>query len=327
MNGAPRRGFSLVEVLLVIAIIAILVTLLLPSLVAARAASRRSQCQNRLHQIGIAINARATRQTSTTQLLDPRIWTTMLLPYMENAEATLVCSDAEEKSSVVTDDAFNQSMVWWTYHPQPSHVCQQSKFDTAEPYTYLTNDPDGGFTMSFDDLQQNLTDNLVLKFMPAKPGYTVTILKNDGAHPIEIYGPPDGSVTQKHVGKSFDSHWPGGTIVQTPSGPLLIDIPKGSGEGVGQVFFFPWFGIVRTDYGMNDRAHRFTHDTRKIIVVEYKNHIVRPLVDNWGNLIQPRHAGMSNVLFSDGHVSARHPNQIDFRIQAIHDELWQPLRD
>ena len=57
------RGFTLVEMLVVITLISMLAGLLVPSLTAAREAGRRVQCQNNLRQFGVGFMARADRHS------------------------------------------------------------------------------------------------------------------------------------------------------------------------------------------------------------------------------------------------------------------------
>ena len=57
-----RAGFTLIELLVVISIIAVLMSLILPAINAAREAARRTQCQNNMRNVGVAILGYATAQ-------------------------------------------------------------------------------------------------------------------------------------------------------------------------------------------------------------------------------------------------------------------------
>jgi prepilin-type N-terminal cleavage/methylation domain-containing protein/prepilin-type processing-associated H-X9-DG protein len=135
MRLPPRRAFTLLELIVVMAIMAVLLALLLPAIQRVRSAAARIRCTNNLHQIGLA--AHKYHDTFHTlpagmryqQGNDPYLlmsWLTQLLPSVEQ--------DALWRT---TDTAYGQSR--WPLK-NPPHV----GLATAMPLFQCPADPLAG---------------------------------------------------------------------------------------------------------------------------------------------------------------------------------------
>ncbi len=93
----PAGGFTLIELVVSVATIALLIALILPAVQQARESARRSQCLNNLKQIGLALHNYESAFSSfpagtrgglfwtQTGVKDGTNWRTSILPYLDQA--------------------------------------------------------------------------------------------------------------------------------------------------------------------------------------------------------------------------------------------------
>ncbi len=94
-RSTARTGWTLVELLVVVAIIGLLLAMLLPAVQSVREAARRAACQNNLRQLGIAIHSyegvyqalppgcHEWRPWGGNPALKNFAWSAMILPFLE----------------------------------------------------------------------------------------------------------------------------------------------------------------------------------------------------------------------------------------------------
>jgi len=135
---AKSRGFTIIELLVSIAIITLLLGLLLPAVQAARTAARRTQCMSTLRQIAIA----STNFESVRKSLPPgalgfssaqphRSWLTHLLAHLELQNEELILESSYNSSRYPFD---------WIKHPlfakpQPAFSCAEDSRAFESPFS------------------------------------------------------------------------------------------------------------------------------------------------------------------------------------------------
>lgn len=137
-----RPAFTLIEMLVVIAIMGTLVGLLLPAIQRARDAAMRSQCANNLHQIGLGLHHYHDSSKVFPSGLTPdrpgqpypwMTWLTRLLPYIEQQALADQTQSAYQQDRSPFDDPPHGGYST----PLPTFACPSDERVSRSQTTYF----------------------------------------------------------------------------------------------------------------------------------------------------------------------------------------------
>lgn len=299
----PRSGFTLIELLVVITIIALLIALLLPAVQHVRAAAYRTQCQNNLHNIGLAFHN--WKALHIRKPFKAGGWISTLKPFCEQSQAIFKCPlDFEDKSDP------EEGIAAWL------HVRNRTFSEYGDSH-------DIPFEPGSPRVRVSPNANV------SEPDYVLDFEDNtdwdwDRTPDMQIHVHPLGNgdyhvkALQKNAGFTFDLKGPDGSILVSNWGQGSEATIHGAG---GQ-----------SSYAMNGRVHKLKSEfSNKILCVEY-NKVIANVCGNepkdfWPEEMAPCHDSMLHALYGDGHVDLHRPNNIDPRVLEYHDKYWRPYRD
>jgi len=148
-RSAPRSGFTLVELLVVITIIGMLVALLLPAVISSRATARRVQCINNQKELGSAVV-----QYSTAKQRLPgwrNVWAGN-----RNYSWVMAVLPNLGREQIWQEWRANNAPNPWPYIDQLACPANQASHDTPAGLSYVANATGGGNAVPlFPDRQSN----------------------------------------------------------------------------------------------------------------------------------------------------------------------------
>lgn len=131
------NGFTLVELLVVVAIIGTLIGLLLPAVQSAREAARRTSCQNNLKQIGLGFHnyhlSKGFFPTNVSGSGARHYWVAQILPYLDQNplaeiyDYTVACNDIKNREAV------QHALSFMSCPSTPGGPLPDPRFKTGSP--------------------------------------------------------------------------------------------------------------------------------------------------------------------------------------------------
>jgi len=287
-----RKGFTIIELLVTISIIALLMALILPAVQNAREAARIVQCKSRMHNVGVAFhNYAASTGKSYSVLEDASSWISVLKPFTENNQLVLLCPNDDGSMGA-------------GYLPEIQVYVRNTQtgipFEPG-PRCLVSGEP-GRQIYRFEDwIDNDFDDQIVSVVMLDSTHARIHVISKDpaAAYTHDLIGPQGVLISNMFDGKE--------ATIRTSGDRSSYAINA---------------GVDRLD---------LAHDSSNILLLEYNKIVADVLhpdgMDNFQTSVgQFHYNGAVNVLLADGSCHTKQLSNIDPTIAAIYRDMWEPWR-
>lgn len=153
--ASRSTGFTLVELLAVLAVVGILAAIIIPVVGAVRQSARATQCASNLRQIGVAMNLHANEHRNRFPTVYPdenKTWRWKLIPYLGMGENSMGLSPLPGEAGVFVCPSFEKDPA----APRASSYVLNAKMSDLQPYwRYDRNKVNPARTLMVVEFDQN----------------------------------------------------------------------------------------------------------------------------------------------------------------------------
>ena len=337
-TAGRSAGFTLVELLIVLAVLSLLMTLIVPTVRRGAAIARRTSCAKKLGAICEAYHVRVVIDDFGADIpFDVNLsWPILIRSQIGMHPLAFFCVEDIAPRNAHSlprlerrwDGRIEEGVPLELFDAEPVwEEMPLSALGTGGPGVWKVNEE----VYNSLSLQQGVSqiDSLPQYEPGDDPNVFYMLINDEGSAGgdadyedliLKVESEPDGTVDITCVSLGYT------VFTHDFYGPLLE--VRDVGKAAGALWTFESHGQI--SYGMTSYANRKGFSTRTVLALDYKQNIVRPDLDDpateWDEFQAPRHLGKCNVVFADGSVEAMAPEEINPADAEVRHLLWEPGR-
>lgn len=307
-----RRGFTVIELVVALAVVGLLCALLAPAIMSARATARKMQCSSHLRQLGLA----ASNYGTTHNCMPPGIinfysWLVMLLPYVDQGDLYRQFDFSDtEANTFQTDNKHPVSRAYVGVFKCPADPLAALRIGDSPTHSYHGCTGSGLLQGGYNGLIRNTYEECAFGRFPSgtvRLGNVPNGLSNTVMASERLVGDESGHLLR--------NNWMMTSLYSEPSelssfrAACLVETPRAIAGG-------GWYGYSRNGHWWWDG----------VIGGTLYNHTMTPNLQSCDHNDAPEfgaytasslHPGGVNVVYGDGHAA--------FVSQHVDSVVWAKM--